>query len=161
MRKPFYTRETFDAQNSIGCLLRRLMNLTTPKAEACFADRDLAFSHWVTMVVIRDGLARTCADIARHMGYDSGATTRIVDHLEQRGLLSRTRSTADRRVVHLALTADGKRVAEAMAPRLMNFWNDALEGFSHAEAATLIALLTRLLAGVEKAQVAPAMAAAS
>ena len=150
MDKPFYALDNFDAQSSIGCLLRRLTNLSTPRAEACFADQDLSFSHWVLLVCVRDGIARTCADMARHMNFDSGATTRLADHLEKRGLLTRNRSTTDRRVVHLALTDEGRAVAAAMAPRLMDFWNTVLEGFSHAESAMLIALLTRLLGRMEK-----------
>ena len=34
MGKPFYRQETFGARNSIGCLLRRLINVSTPRAEA-------------------------------------------------------------------------------------------------------------------------------
>ena len=88
--------------------------------------------------------------MARHMNYDSGATTRLVDHLEKRGLLTRNRSTTDRRVVYLALTEEGRAVTAAMAPRLIDFWNTVLEGFSHAESAMLIELLTRLLSRMEK-----------
>ncbi len=161
MGKPFYRQETFGARNSIGCLLRRLINVSTPRAEACFADEDLSFSHWVTLVCVRDGIAATCADISRHMNYDSGATTRIVDHLETRGFLTRNRSKTDRRVVHLSLTPEGEAMAAALSPRLMEFWNTAFDGFSHAEAATLIELLTRLLTRVEQIPVEPsAMAAA-
>ncbi len=161
MSKPFYRTENFGAQNSIGCLLRRLINLSTPRAEACFADQDLSFSHWVTLVCVRDGIAATCADISRHMNYDSGATTRLVDHLESRGFLTRNRSKTDRRVVHLALTPEGEAVAGALSPRLMEFWNTVFDEFNHAEATMLIDLLTRLLLRIEKTPVAPpAMAAA-
>jgi len=38
---------------------------------------------------------------------------------------------------------------EALAPRVMNFWNKLLSGFSHAEIDTLIALLTRLVIAAE------------
>ena len=36
-----------------------------------------------------------------------------------------------------------------MAPRVMDFWNGLLSGFSHAEIDTLIALLTRLAIAAE------------
>jgi DNA-binding MarR family transcriptional regulator len=149
MAKAFYRADNFQAQNSVGCLIRRLNNLMTPRAEARFADEELTFSHWVTLMCLRDGLASTCADIARHMNHDSGATTRLVDQLEKRGLLTRSRSKTDRRVVHLTLTADGKAMAKALAPRTMNFWNDMLDGFTTAEAGMLIEMLTRLLQRME------------
>ena len=153
MTKPFYRLDSYDAQNSVGCLLRRLTNLMIPRAEARFAGEDLTFSHWVVLMCLRDGLATTCADIARHMSYDSGATTRLVDQLEKRGFVTRSRSTTDRRVVHLALTSEGKAVTRALTPTTMNFWNEMLDGFSHAESAMLVELLSRLLARMEKTPV--------
>jgi DNA-binding MarR family transcriptional regulator len=149
MAKPFYRLDNFQAQNSVGCLVRRLNNLMTPRAEARFADEELTFSHWVTLMCLRDGLASTCADIARHMNHDSGATTRLVDQLEERGLVTRSRSKTDRRVVLLALTAEGKAMAKALAPRTMNFWNEMLDGFTTAEATQLVDMLTRLLRRME------------
>ena len=153
MAKPFYSAETFNGQRSIGCLLRRLTNLMLPRAEARFADKDLTFTHWVIFMCLRDGIADTCADIARHMGYYSGAVTRLVDQLEKRGFVARRRSTTDRRVVHLALTAEGKAMAKALTPSTMNFWNEMLEDFSAAEAEMLIELLQRLLHKMEKTPV--------
>jgi hypothetical protein len=52
-------------------------------------------------------------------------------------------------VVTLGLTTRGNDLVEALAPRMMGFWNHALAGFSHAEVDTLINLLTRLLLVVE------------
>ena len=153
MAKPFYSVDSYDAQSSIGCLLRRLTNLMIPRAEARFADEDLTFSHWVTLMCLRDGLGTTCADISRHMNYDSGTTTRLVDHLEKRGFVTRNRSKTDRRVVHLALTPQGKAVTRALTPTTMNFWNEMLDGFTPAEGAMLIEMLTRLLQRMEKSPV--------
>lgn len=155
MAKPFYTLENFEAQTSIGCLLRRLTNLMVPRAEARFDGEDLTFSHWVALMSLRDGLATTCADICRVMNYDSGAMTRIIDQLEARGLVARNRSKTDRRVVLLALTPEGRATTKALAAPTMTFWNELLAGFSHAEAAQLIELLTRLLARMEQTPVEP------
>ena len=155
MSKPFYNLDNFEAQSSVGCLLRRLTNLMVPRAEARFAGEDMTFSHWVALLCLRDGVAATCADISRTMNYDSGAITRIVDQLEARGLVARNRSQTDRRVVHLTLTPEGRAVTKAMATPTIAFWNEMLSDFSHAEAAQLIELLTRLLVRMEKTPVEP------
>ncbi len=102
---------------------------------------------------LRDGLATTCADISRHMNYDSGAITRVVDQLEARGFVTRSRSLTDRRVVHLALTPEGRTVTKAMATPTIAFWNEMLDDFSNEETAQLVALLTRLLNRMEKTPV--------
>jgi hypothetical protein len=52
-------------------------------------------------------------------------------------------------VVTLALTARGSSLVEGLAPRIINFWNELLSDFTHAEVDTLIQLLTRLLIATE------------
>jgi len=150
--KPFYNVDTFEARRSIGYLVRRLHNLIVPRAEALFADADFTFSQWVVLMAVRDGIANTCGEIARHMDHDTGATTRLVDQLEERGFLARRRSTTDRRVVNLVVTPAGKALTKSLMPRLIEFWNGVLEGFSPEESAQLISLLTRLMARIEEPQ---------
>src|SRR5690242_13815535 len=152
MTKPYYTLANFTGPNALGYLVRRLHNLMVPIAEAQFAGEELTFSHWVALVSLRDGLTHTCADIARHMNHDSGATTRLVDQLEERGLLARQRSKTDRRVINLALTQAGKQVAKALTPRVINICNGALEGMSVAEIDTLLANLKRIISRMEEMQ---------
>ncbi len=142
--KPFYQVETFNGSRSVGYLIRRLNTLVLPHAEALFADAELTFSQWVVLVCLRDGMDDTCACIARRMNHDTGAVTRLVDQLERRGLVARTRSTSDRRIVHLKLLPQGKAMAKKLTPRIVDFWNRMFEGFSLQEAEQLIVLLTRL-----------------
>jgi DNA-binding MarR family transcriptional regulator/GNAT superfamily N-acetyltransferase len=52
----------------------------------------------------------TAAELGRDLGLDPGYLSRILRGFEQRGYLARTRSTADGRRNHLALTATGRRV---------------------------------------------------
>ena len=144
MSKAFYQVETFRSAKSLGYLVRRIHTLMMPRAEALFADAELSFSQWVVLVALRDGIGDTCADIARHMNHDTGATTRLVDQLETRGLLKRHRSTADRRIVHLELLPAGKAVAKALTPRIVDFWNRVLDDFTMEECAALLDMLTRL-----------------
>lgn len=156
MANHFYRASNFKARRSVGYLIRRLNNLTVPHAQARFADQELTFTHWIALMSLRDGLASTASDIARHLGHDTGATTRLIDQLERRGLIARRRDATDRRVVNLSLTAAGYAVANELLPRTVNFWNDMFEGFTTAEVATLIELLTRLLARLEAEPIVPA-----
>lgn len=144
MPKPFYDIDSFDGGRSIGYLIRRCHTKMMPRVEAQFADAELTFSQWVVLMSLRDKAADTCADIARSMNHDTGAVTRLVDQLEKRGLVARTRSTADRRVVHLKLLPAGKAMAKALMPRIVDFWNGVLADFSTADAASLLKLLIRL-----------------
>ena len=90
-------------------------------------------------------------DLAHNICHDAGSLTRLIDQMVERGLVTRGRSETDRRVVTLSLTPRGRSLVEALAPRVMNFWNELLSGFTHAEVDTLIELLTRLVIVAEAA----------
>ncbi|MEZ5565858.1 MAG: MarR family winged helix-turn-helix transcriptional regulator [Gammaproteobacteria bacterium] len=149
MAKAYYRSNTYTARKSVGYLVRRVNNLMMPHAQARFADQELTFTHWIALMSLRDDIACTCSDIARHLGHDTGATTRLIDQLEARGLVARRRDDADRRVVNLTLTDEGHAVATELMPRTVSFWNDMLADFTPTEAGTLVELLTRLLIRME------------
>jgi DNA-binding MarR family transcriptional regulator len=128
------------------------VNRVLPQMEALFQDQELSFSQWTTLVALHDGRITTAGDLAHNICHDGGSLTRLIDQMEKRGLVTRQRGEKDRRVVTLALTPRGRALVEALAPRVMNFWNKLLSGFSHAEVDTLIALLTRLVIAAEGAR---------
>jgi DNA-binding MarR family transcriptional regulator len=94
---------------------------------------------------LAEGAARTAADLCRFMHYDTGAMTRILDRLEQKGLLRRERCREDRRVVFLRIAPGGR----AQLPRLMTVATRVLEahlaGFSQAEVDALKSYLGRMI----------------
>lgn len=55
--------------------------------------------------------ALTMGDLARHVNVTEKTVTGLVDRLERDGLLQRERDPADRRVVHVKLTAEGVTLA--------------------------------------------------
>ena len=157
MRKPFYSADKFEPDRSVGYLIKRAAKHSGTLIEACFAGEELTSSHWIALAMIRHGQADNAAGLARQMGHDSGAVTRLVDQLETRGLLDRKRCPNDRRVVVLALTEAGERQFAAMTPLLLGAWNALLAGFEHREIETLIALLTRLVAALEAREATQAL----
>lgn len=143
--KPYYKPANYSMKNSVGYLMRICTNRLLPQMEELFADQELTFSQWTTLVALHDGRINTAGDLAHNICHDAGSLTRLIDQMVERGLVTRGRSEADRRVVKLALTARGREVVEALAPKMMNFWNSLLAGFTHQEVDTLIGLLTRLV----------------
>ena len=89
--------------------------------------------------------ACTVAELARWLNTDAGATTRLLDRLEKKGLCQRTRCTEDRRVVRVAITPEGE-VAIAEVPAVMStIMNAHQAGFSEAEWQLLLSMLQRML----------------
>lgn len=134
------------ATQSIGYLLRRAHRLSLQLAEGTFVGAELSFVQWIALVLLRDGAVDTAGGLARTLGHDGGAMTRMLDQLETRGLVVRDRSTTDRRVVHLSLTALGREAANRLAPRVMALWDELLADFAADEVTQLTGLLHRLIA---------------
>ena len=142
--RPFYRPSDYGMKNSVGYLIRRTSNLMLPQMEALFADQALTFSQWTVLMALREWGNSTPVQIARDICHDTGSLTRILDELEERGLVARSRSETDRRSVTLSLTSQGLALVEMLLPRVVEHWNTLLGGFSHTEIKLLINLLTRL-----------------
>src|ERR1700748_336672 len=147
--RAYYKAGNYMMKKSVGYLMRMTVNRTLSLMEALFEYQELSFSQWTTLVALHDGRVSTAGDLAHNICHDAGSLTRLVDQMVERGLVTRTRSETDRRVVTLALTPRGRDLVETQAPKVMNFWNGMLAGFSHAEVDTLINLLTRLVLAAE------------
>lgn len=147
---PFYTPTGMTLDRSIGYFIRRIERLMTARAESLFVDTAISFTQWASLNLIRNDAATTCSALSRCLGHNTGATTRLIDQLEERGLLTRCREGDDRRVVRLALTAEGARMLATVTPRVVGLWNDVLGAFEHDEVEALLALLARLMRALER-----------
>ena len=147
----YYTVDTFGCGNSLGYLVRRTGNLILGRLEAVLAAEGVTVTQWVVLVHVRHRMARTAADISRDIGYDSGALTRVMEQLEQNGLIERRRCCHDRRAMELTLTESGEQTLKTLMPSVVACFNEMLEGFSHAEIDTLIQLLTRVIGHLQPA----------
>ena len=145
MPEQIYRAGTYRARDSLGYLLRRVYSIMHERVEAAFAGHDITLMQWIILIYLRDGLASTASDIAREFRHDSGALTRVIDQLERRGLITRRRSTSDRRVVELALSAPGRRTIEQLLPLMVDEMNVALAPFTRAEFEQLRGLMQRLV----------------
>jgi DNA-binding MarR family transcriptional regulator len=141
--------EGFIARRSLGFLVRRAQKLMSQQAELVFEGRDLTLSQWIVLKLIDETLVVTPGEAARILGHNTGATTRLLDQLENQGLIERKREAGDRRLVSLALTPAGETLAKAWSVEMKAFFDELLAAFSPAEVETLIGLLTRLLERLE------------
>lgn len=66
---------------------------------------------WAIKVISEEGPIKV-SDIAHRMYLHPATVVGILDRLEVRGLAVRTRSTEDRRVVHVELSAQGKNLVK-------------------------------------------------
>jgi DNA-binding MarR family transcriptional regulator len=74
----------------------------------------------------------------------NSTVTGIIDRMEREGLVSRERSTEDRRVVHIKLTPKGADLAREIPVEPMEILRQALLSLSAAEARDLLRIATKL-----------------
>jgi MarR family 2-MHQ and catechol resistance regulon transcriptional repressor len=83
-------------------------------------------------------------ELGRKVLTSAGNMTDVIDKLEGRGLVCRTRMPRDRRSVQVDLTADGRSLIEELFPRHAEDIAQAMAGLDTAEMALLGALLKKL-----------------
>jgi DNA-binding MarR family transcriptional regulator len=145
MTRKHYDARTFSSAQSLGYLLKLGHALMHDAATAAFAGHDLSFMQWIVLAKLREGVG-TATELCRIMWHDTGALTRLLDQLEERGYVERQRSTTDRRVVQLQLTPAGRRKMTELLPLVVDRLNTALADFSKAEFDQLMRLLNKLIA---------------
>ena len=142
---PFYRPENYQPDESVGYLMRRIMNTVALEIDREMGPKGLTNAQWIPLFKLSIGSASTVAELARECQLDAGAMTRLLDRLETKGLLRRVRTSEDRRVVNLELTDEGRSAARQIPGVLCRVQNAHMRGFSHAEWETLKSLLRRIL----------------
>ena len=150
-----YAAGQYTPDQSVGYLMRQVLSSILSQADARLAAHDVTYVQYLPLYKLLRGDCDTVAALARNLEIDPGAMTRAVDRLEAKGLVQRERSTADRRVVHLALTDEGRTVAAQVPGVLAEVLNGHLSDFSYGEWQQLLQLLRRMVANGEALRQAP------
>lgn len=96
-------RRVFQAINDYSRTAEQTTGLTGPQLWA--------------LKILANGAPMRVSDLARHMYLSAATVVGILDRLEGKGLVARTRSKEDRRAVDLLLTETGQEMA-AKAPEV-------------------------------------------
>jgi DNA-binding MarR family transcriptional regulator len=87
----------------------------------------------------------TAGELQRRSLVTAGAVTQRLDKLERRGLIKREDDTEDGRVVHVVLTARGRRLVDEIFVALMQQEQAVLAPISRAEREALVTILRKWL----------------
>lgn len=148
----FYRVRGYGAEQSVGYLMRQVVSSIARGVDQRLESIGLTNAQWVPMLKLHLARAATVAELARGCQVDAGAMTRMLDRLEAKGLVRRVRSSDDRRVVNVELTAEGASAARVIPGVLCEVQNAHLAGFTSAEWDALKASLRRMLENGEAAQ---------
>lgn len=73
---------------------------------------DLTYTQYITMMVMWEHKKVNVKELGRYLFLDSGTLTPVLKKLEQKGFVTRQRSTEDERVLNIAITAEGECLKE-------------------------------------------------
>lgn len=141
---PHFTPETFHS-SLLGMLLGRTEQLKNRILDTHLMPYGVTAPQFKVLVMIAQFGAETPADLCRMLSLDSGSMTRMLDRLEQKDLVARTRSEADRRQVRLVLTQDGHKLSDLMPQIGAKAMNEMVGILDSEELVTLEKILTKIL----------------
>lgn len=152
MSQPYYTVDNLEAGRSIGFLVKRCGGLMSQLAERRFAAEQVSFTQWMVLATLSRYEHLTASALSAETCHDMGALTRIVDGLEEEGLVRRQRSEQDRRVVEITVTPEGRRHLQTGKRLVVELLNSLIEPFSRQELESLISLLQRMMGRLQEAE---------
>ena len=109
----------------------------------------ISLQAWRVLAALREKDGRRMGDLSTTTSIEVSTLTRLVDNMEENGLVARRRDANDTRAVLLHVTAAGRRLTRRILPIAERYEKVALKGFDAAEAAALKAALRRLYANMD------------
>jgi DNA-binding MarR family transcriptional regulator len=106
---------------------------------------DVTSAQFIVLMTLGMGGMKSVSDLCSEISYDTGAMTRMLDRLESKSLLNRTRCTKDRRLVYVELTEQGTAALPHMRMCSLRVANRFLRGFAKPEVQQLQRFLIRML----------------
>lgn len=126
-------------------MLRTVDQLTLPLNEV-LREAGLSSSQYNVLRILRGAgdEALPCGEIGQRMVQRDPDLTRLLDRLESRGLVSRSRGTSDRRVVEATITKEGLRLLEELQTPVELSLATALSHVPQKDQRLLLSLLEKV-----------------
>lgn len=105
---------------------------------ASFGSRELSRTESGLLITLLDG-PRRVTELAETEALAQPSVTRLVDRLEERGLVERARAAEDGRVVLVAISPQGREKIDALRTQVRGLMRETVEELSDAQLAELVA----------------------
>jgi DNA-binding MarR family transcriptional regulator len=139
-----------DVLSTPGHLISLAARAFARLSEARLKPLGFGVGHLPVLVALRDGRASTQRDLARFAKIEQPPMAQMLARMERDGLIRRAPDPADGRSSRITLTAvAAARMPDAVAV-LLRGNREVLRDFTEEEAELLIALLKRLIAGLDR-----------
>ena len=104
-----------DLENSIGYLLRRANRMARDVTIPMLAKNGLSPLELTTLYLVNKNHNCTLRELAKAVFLEPPATHRLLNGLEEKGLISRRKSEQDARFINISITRSGqKKIADSI-----------------------------------------------
>ncbi|MYD94622.1 MAG: MarR family transcriptional regulator [Chloroflexi bacterium] len=140
-----------DIQRELGFLVGSLASAMRTGLNRELASLNISSAQWAILDACHEEEADTLTSLARVIPLDSASISRHVDRLVRVGLVQRSRSTQDRRLVRLSLTDEGNRLVPELAERVQANNAKFLAGITKREQEAMMRTIRRMLESAQAA----------
>lgn len=124
--------------------LRRILRATELNARMLARETGLTTPQLIVLEIVAVAGRITPKEISGRAGVGQATATALVDKLEARGLVTRTRSERDRRIVWVAATEAGHAMLKSAPDPLQHIFSQQFEALADWEQAMIVAALERI-----------------
>ena len=134
----------FDLDNSLGFIINRTAAKLKRELQRSFEPYDVTPEQWVLLnrLWANDGIPQN--QIADSTNKDQPNVTRIIDRLEEKGLVERRPDPNDRRAFGIFLTSKGRGLQDQLVSLASDLLGKALRGVSQDELSLVKILLNKI-----------------
>jgi DNA-binding MarR family transcriptional regulator len=128
----------------VGYFARRFQVWIFQDLFKALASAEIRISHYSVLAIIEANPGLAQSEVADAVGIEPARLVRVLDELEQRGLIERMRSATDRRSHALFLTADGQKSFERIKHLARQHEDNVIAKLGPAKYKSLIKLLKEI-----------------
>lgn len=107
-----------DFDHSLPMVLNRALDAVMPPYREIFTKYDLTEPQWRVLRVVWGNEKIKSVELANRTLLAAASIVGIIDRLEKKGLVSRVRSTTDRRAIYITATAQSRKLQQEVSPQI-------------------------------------------
>lgn len=113
--------------------LREVMQEMDNHSRRLMKNYDITIAQIISLYAIYEKGAMTLSVLSKHVHLTSSTLVGVIDRLEEKGFVKRTRDTEDRRAIFIDVTKKGREFVETSPHLLHNRLDDKLKSLSASE----------------------------
>lgn len=114
------------------------------------AEFDINIPQWRVLLWLNSYDNLYAKDLVAYTYMDKTQVSRLINQLEQRGLVQRQAGKQDQRTQQLSLTADGKALLRQIIPKAIEWENRLIDSLDGSEYQQLVEMIAKLETQLDK-----------